>query len=111
MKGTDEVGDGTKTAEPASLPWHSLAASLRGEIVLPPDDGYAIASQLELGQFDAIARQAIAYCASPEDVSAAVRFARSNGVRSGGHSYGGYSATTGLIIDVSRLNAVTVGVG
>ncbi len=29
-------------------------------------------------------------------------------LRSGGHSYAGYSTTTGLLIDVTRMNAVTV---
>lgn len=54
----------------------------------------------------------MAYCASAADVSVCVRFAQDHGVRtavrSGGHNYGGWSTTPGLIIDVSRLNAVTV---
>ena len=28
--------------------------------------------------------------------------------RSGGHSYGGYSTGQGIVIDVSRLDAITV---
>ncbi|MEJ8669600.1 FAD-dependent oxidoreductase [Streptomyces sp. MS1.AVA.1] len=80
--------------------------------MLPTDPYYSVARQLELGQFDAVNPQAVAYCASAADVSVCVRFAQDNGVRtavrSGGHNYGGWSTTPGLIIDVSRLNAVTV---
>jgi FAD/FMN-containing dehydrogenase len=56
--------------------------------------------------------QGIAYCASTDDVRAAVNFARDSGVplalRSGGHSYGGWSTGSGLVLDVSRLAQVTV---
>ncbi len=67
---------------------------------------------MELGQFDSVNPQAVAYCAGAADVSVCVRFAQDHGirtaVRSGGHNYGGWSTTPGLIIDVSRLNAVSV---
>lgn len=112
-----QAGEGTRTPDPAAgrIPWPKLADGLTGRLVLPHDDSYTIASQLELGQFDPIRPQAVAYCTSAADVAAAVRFAREQGlavaVRSGGHSYGGYSTTSGLIIDLSRLNQVTVGDG
>ena len=52
----------------------------------------------------------MAYCASATDIQRCVAFARTHGItptpRSGGHSYGGYSTGTGLVIDVSRLNTV-----
>jgi hypothetical protein len=52
------------------------------------------------------------YCTSAADVSAAITWACLNGVRiaarSGGHSYGGHSTTTGLVIDVSRMDGITV---
>ncbi|GID94049.1 FAD-binding oxidoreductase [Amorphoplanes digitatis] len=98
---------------PRSSVWDELERRLRGELVLPSDPGYGTARQLELAQFDAVGPRAVAYCAGTADVSLAVRFAQQHGlpvaVRSGGHSYGGWSTTPGLIIDVSRLNAVTVG--
>jgi hypothetical protein len=97
------------------VPWQRLARHLRGELVLPSDPAYATAKQLELAQFDVVCPGAIAYCASSADVSVAVRFAADHrlpvAVRSGGHSYGGYSTTPGLIIDVFRLNEVTIGSG
>ncbi|MFF8021145.1 FAD-dependent oxidoreductase [Streptomyces sp. NPDC007896] len=99
----------------SSAPWSTLAGKLQGQLVLPTDSGYGVAKQLELGQFDSVNPQAVAYCVSSSDVSVALRFAQDNAlpsaVRSGGHSFGGYSTTPGLIIDVSRLNAITVGSG
>jgi FAD/FMN-containing dehydrogenase len=115
------LGAGVATLGLAALPtvavgrtdWDELACRLRGSLVLPSDRGYATAKQLELAQFDGVGPSAIAYCVSAGDVSSAVRFARHHGVpvavRSGGHSFGGYSTTTGLVVDVSRLNEVTVG--
>ncbi|MHA6758331.1 FAD-dependent oxidoreductase [Streptacidiphilus sp. PAMC 29251] len=96
-----------------TVPWGRLGQQLQGRLVLPSDAAYSTAKQLELMQFDAVNPQAVAYCAGSADVSLAVRFAQDHGlpaaVRSGGHSYGGYSTSTGLVIDVSGLNAVAVG--
>ena len=54
----------------------------------------------------------MALCADEHDVAACVDWARRNGVppvaRNGGHSYAGYSTSTGLLIDVRRLNAVRI---
>jgi FAD/FMN-containing dehydrogenase len=66
-------------------------------------------------RFDAVRPQAVARCASVEDIRECVSFARTFGlplaVRSGGHSYGGWSTGTGLVVDVSPLDTVTVGEG
>jgi FAD/FMN-containing dehydrogenase len=63
-------------------------------------------------RFDDARPAGIAYCAIPADVSACLAFVRRFGVpiaaRSGGHSYGGWSTTSGLVIDVSRMSGVTV---
>jgi len=52
------------------------------------------------------------FCESLSDVQKTVRWARKHSVRivprSGGHSYGGYSTTSGVVVDVSRLHAVSV---
>jgi FAD/FMN-containing dehydrogenase len=55
----------------------------------------------------------IAYCANRQDVIEAVNFARRTGiltaVRSGGHNIAGASLCDGgLVIDLSRMNRVTV---
>jgi hypothetical protein len=91
-------------------PWDRLHRSLRGRLVLPGDQSYATAKQLDLQQFDAVNPEAIAYCSGARDVAACLAFAQDCrlpiAVRSGGHSYGGYSTTEGLVIDVSGLDAV-----
>jgi FAD/FMN-containing dehydrogenase len=55
--------------------------------------------------------QAVVRATSAEDVSAAIRWARETSTpivaRSGGHSYTGYSTTSGVVIDVSSMHAVT----
>ncbi|MFJ9078374.1 FAD-binding oxidoreductase [Streptomyces sp. NPDC102278] len=105
----------TAAAEAGRAPWNQLARNLQGRLVLPTDAAYGVAKQLELAQFDAANPKAVAYCVSSADVSVALRFAQDNclpaAVRSGGHSFGGYSTTPGLIIDVSGLNAVAVAAG
>ncbi|HWN31358.1 MAG TPA: FAD-binding oxidoreductase [Pseudonocardia sp.] len=55
----------------------------------------------------------IAQCESPSDVASAVKYAQSGNleiaVRGGGHSVGGSSTVDGgLLVDLSRLNQVTV---
>ncbi|HEV8228415.1 MAG TPA: FAD-binding oxidoreductase [Candidatus Limnocylindria bacterium] len=105
----------TATATPTPPDWSALRASLRGVLVRPADDGYDKARLLYNTRFDAIRPQAIARCASASDVRECVRFARDArvpvAVRSGGHSYGGWSTGTGLVIDVAGLAAIDVGAG
>ncbi|UUN27430.1 FAD-binding oxidoreductase [Streptomyces sp. FIT100] len=86
---------------------------LRGELVLPSDPGYPLATQLQNTEYDTVRPCAVAYCATTEDVAACVRHARETGlrvhVRGGGHSFNGWSTGEGLVIDVSRINRVAVG--
>lgn len=56
--------------------------------------------------------QWVAMCADESDVTRCLEWARDRkvpfAVRSGGHSSAGYSASEGLVIDVSKLNAIQV---
>jgi len=83
-----------------------------GRLLLPRDSGYDSARLLFDPKFDSRRPAAIAYCADPGEVSACLAFARKFGVRiaarSGGHSYGGWSTTSGLVIDVTRMSGVRV---
>ena len=85
---------------------------LSGELVCPGDQGYEAARAVWNGMIDR--RPAlIAYCANRQDVIEAVNFARTTGiltaVRSGGHNIAGASLCDGgLVIDLSRMNRVTV---
>jgi FAD/FMN-containing dehydrogenase len=91
----------------------ALARELRGDVVARGAAGYDAARLLRNTRFDGIRPLAVAYCESADDVARCIRWAERYDVRlaarSGGHSYGGYStAAGGLVVDVSRLRAVTV---
>jgi FAD/FMN-containing dehydrogenase len=90
--------------------WSQLAQSLSGQLVLPADPTYGTVKLLYNEQFDNIDPAAVALCASPSDVQRCVVFAREHGLpvaaRSGGHSYGGYSLTSGLVVDVSSMSDI-----
>jgi FAD/FMN-containing dehydrogenase len=92
-----------------------LAAQLHGELIRPDDAGYDEARALYNAMIDK--RPAlIVRAADVDDVVAAVSFARENGldlaVRGGGHSGPGLgSVDDGLVIDLRRLNDVTVDPG
>ena len=89
-----------------------LARQLKGTVLGRGDVGYDAARHTYFSRFDNVRPLAVAYCESSRDVSRAIRWAEANGVhispRSGGHSYAGYSTGRGLVIDVSRLNNVSV---
>jgi FAD/FMN-containing dehydrogenase len=95
--------------------WETLSRHLSGDLVLPPDPRYGQARELQIAHFDQIRPQAVAYCADERDVQAVLAFAQESGVhvtpRSGGHSFGGYSTTEGIVLDVSRINQITVADG
>jgi hypothetical protein len=92
--------------------WTALRSALSGTVVLPEDGGYDEARAAADLEFTVTRPQAVVCCESAADVTAAVGFARSHGVpavpRSGGHSFAGYSTTTGMVVDLSRMNEVTV---
>jgi FAD/FMN-containing dehydrogenase len=92
--------------------WDALRTALRDGLVRPNDPSYDAARVLYNTRFDGVRPQAIARCATAEDVRECVRFARTYGVRpalrSGGHSYGGWSTGAGLVIDVGRMSAIDV---
>ncbi|GAA1709190.1 FAD-binding oxidoreductase [Isoptericola hypogeus] len=86
--------------------------TLDGDVVLPGREGYDAARSLWNAMVDR--RPAvIVRCASRDDVAAAVRLARDHGleigVKCGGHSVVGHAVPEGgLMIDLSRMSAVTV---
>ena len=108
---------GSATAGPKirASEWERLRAALSGDVVLPGDPTYDVARVLDNGFFDSIRPQAIARCATVGDVGTCLKFSQDNdistAVRSGGHSAAGYSTTTGLVLDVSRLNRIEVNAG
>jgi FAD binding domain/Berberine and berberine like len=89
-----------------------LAKHLQGTVVCRHDRGYSSARVLFNMRFDAIHPRAVVFCENVDDVERAIAVARKHdlriSVRSGGHSYGGYSTTQGIVLDVSRMNHVRV---
>jgi FAD/FMN-containing dehydrogenase len=108
-----EPSGGTPTpSRPGSAapPWHRLSSRLAGTLILPSASAYRTARLAYDPRFDGTEPKAIVRAASPEDVATTIAFARANDLpfaaRSGGHSYGGYSLSTGVVIDLSGMAAV-----
>jgi FAD/FMN-containing dehydrogenase len=93
--------------------WADLDKWIEGDVVRPGDPRYDGARQLANLRFDAVRPHAVVYCQIPTDVRTTLRFAHDLdlhvAVRSGGSSTAGYSTTSGLVLDVSRLATVTPG--
>ncbi|MFI0723994.1 FAD-binding oxidoreductase [Streptomyces sp. NPDC021224] len=119
--GTPSATPATTTATPATpsasvrppsaADWSALGSALRGTLVLPKDSAYATDRRLYNTRFDNLRPAAIAYVTGTDDIARCLDFARSTGktpaIRSGGHSYAGYSSGDGrLVVDVSRLKSV-----
>lgn len=89
-----------------------LRRDFMGEIIVPDDPAYDEARTIFNAMIDR-RPGVIAQCANVNDVVRAVRFARNFGleiaVRGGGHSVAGKALTDdGLVIDLRRMNAVSV---
>jgi FAD/FMN-containing dehydrogenase len=90
--------------------WTALAAQLDGQLLRPSNPLYPTTGLSENTIAAGIRPAAIALCANARDVQTCVVWAQDNGVplvaQSGGHSYGGYSTTKGLMISVRPINGV-----
>ena len=89
-----------------------LASAFSGALLRPGDDGFDDARLVWNGIHDRHPAL-IARCASPDDVVAAVNFARENelvvAVRGGGHSAPGYATCDdGIVIDLSPRKKIDV---
>src|SRR5438034_2595980 len=112
------------TSSSAMLPWDELAAGLRGRLIGPLNPGYPAARLVYDPRFDDVRPRAIVIAATAGDVTRTILFARDHALafaaRCGGHSYGGYSLSDGIVIDVSAMatirpstdtGTVTIGAG
>jgi len=92
--------------------WSRLAKQLSGHLSLPSSPSYGTDLELYDPRFDVVHPAGIAFCANKFDVARCVSFAREHRLalapRSGGHSYGGYSTTTGLVIDLGKMSSILV---
>lgn len=103
----------TSPVVPTSGPpsWDDLAGRLPGGLLRPDGDGWNPSTLLYNPRFTA-APQAVAPVRTADDVATCVRFAADSGtplrLRGGGHSYGGWSADAGLVVDLAALDSVEV---
>ena len=92
--------------------WDVLQRAIDGRVVLPNSPDYGSAHKPEMVRFHHVLPEAVVLCASPADVAATIAHARQHriqmAIRGGGHSVAGRSATDGLVLDVTPLNAVSV---
>jgi FAD/FMN-containing dehydrogenase len=90
----------------------ALERALRGPVITPTDPRYASARLEYNALYDGVHPLAIAQPLDAADVAKVVDWARTSRVpivaRSGGHSYGGYSTTRGVVVDLSHLAAIKV---
>jgi FAD/FMN-containing dehydrogenase len=116
------VAAGTLGAVPGRAGWlpanaqdrrlRELARELDGSVVAPGSAAYPKARLLVNTRFDRVRPRAIVFCETVQDVERTVRWARKYGIhivaRGGGHSYGGYSTTSGVVVDLSRMSRIRV---
>jgi FAD/FMN-containing dehydrogenase len=100
---------------PTAADWTALARDLSGPLIRPGEAGYTAARELFDPRFDSLHPAGVAYCRTPHDVATSLAFVRRYGLpvaaRCGGHSYAGWSSTSGLIVDVTRMAGVHVSGG
>jgi FAD/FMN-containing dehydrogenase len=92
----------------------ALAAKIDGRLVTPDADDYDTARLIFNRAFDRHPAL-IVYCASASDVARGLEFAQRTdvpiAVRGGGHNRAGFSTCdNGIVLDLSRMNQVTVDV-
>ena len=90
----------------------SLASKIDGHLVTPKEPDYESARLVFNRAFDRHPALII-YCASASDVARGLEFARNRNVqiaaRGGGHNRAGFSSCdNGVVLDLSRMNHVTV---
>ena len=88
--------------------WRGLADRLAGSLLRPGDRSFEVAAEPFNLRYAGTLPGGIALCRDAEDVATAIGWARENDVplvaRSGGHSYAGYSTTTGLMISLTEID-------
>jgi FAD/FMN-containing dehydrogenase len=85
------------------------------DLLVAGSAAYESARRSQIARFDGVRPRAVVRCRVPEDIAWALAFARQEGVhvalRSGGHCFAGRSSTTGIVIDVSGIDEVSVSDG
>ena len=95
---TASAEEATPVATLNDTAWDELASRLSGRLLRPGDAMYPAATVINAARYMGVGPAGIAVCVSPEDAATCVTWARETGapfaVRSGGHSYAGFSTST-----------------
>jgi FAD/FMN-containing dehydrogenase len=90
-----------------------LGAVLDGDVLTQASPGYDAARRPATSRYRDVRPRAVVQCASTGDVVRTITYAHETGThvvpRGGGHCFAGRSSTEGLVLDLRRLDAVTVG--
>jgi FAD/FMN-containing dehydrogenase len=98
---------------PSAADWRQLARSVSGSLARPGSTTYDTVRLTQNPRYDGARPLAVLSVARPGDVATALAFAQDHGlpiaIRSGGHSYPGWSAGDGrLVIDLRPLHRVSL---
>ncbi|HEX3841277.1 MAG TPA: FAD-dependent oxidoreductase [Acidimicrobiales bacterium] len=107
--GSAALGGCSSTSAKTDI-WSELQRHLNGPLVRPGDSRYQSIARPYNARYATVRPEGIALCQGDNDVSQCILWARSHHVpfviRSGGHSYGGFSTTGGLLISLRTMNGV-----
>jgi FAD/FMN-containing dehydrogenase len=101
------------TTPPSAADWKRLATHVDGRLARPGSSTYNTVRLTQNPRYDGARPLAVLSVANAQDVATAFSFAQDHGVpvaiRSGGHSYPGWSAGDGaLVVDVRPLDRVAL---
>ncbi|MER5862950.1 FAD-binding oxidoreductase [Kitasatospora sp. NPDC002040] len=92
--------------------WESLRRQVDGTVRLPGEAGFEENSSAFNKRYAGVTAAGVLSVGSVADVARGIAWAREQGLpvvaRGGGHSYAGQAATTGLVLDLHVLDAITV---
>ncbi len=95
--------------------WATLQGAIDGEVALPDSPAYERVWKPFNARFHEVRPRAIILCARPQDVSETIvfldRHGLENAIRSGGHCFAGNSSNSGVIINVTPMDSVSVSDG
>ena len=98
---------------PGAADWRQLARSVSGSLARPGSTSYDVVRLTQNPRYDGARPLAVLSVAGARDVATGLAFARDHGlplaIRSGGHSYPGWSAGNGrLVLDLRPLHGVAL---
>lgn len=95
--------------------WAILQSGIDGKVALPGSPLYERVRKPFNARFHEVQPRAIILCATPQDVVETILFLErhslENAIRNGGHCFAGNSSSSGVIINVTAMNSVSVSGG